>query len=116
MLQSLFGSRSGSRIPEVDANELQGLINNEENLLLVDVRSPHEYEHDGHIVGSRLLPLPALMQRMKELPEDHPIVFICRSGSRSHVACQQMSQLGHTNVKNFRGGMIAWKRAGLPTR
>ena len=115
MLQSLFGSRAGSRVPEVDANELQRLISNENNLLLVDVRSPHEYEYDGHIAGSRLLPLSALTQRMQELPEDQPTVFICRSGARSHVACQQMSSLGRKNVKNFRGGMIAWKRAGLPT-
>lgn len=116
MLQSLFGSHPVSRIPEVDANELQGLINSENNLLLVDVRSPYEYEYDGHIAGSRLLPLPALMQRMQELPEDQPIVFICRSGARSNVACEQMNRLGRKNVKNFRGGMIAWKRAGLPTR
>jgi rhodanese-related sulfurtransferase len=116
MLQSLFGSRPVPRIHELDATELQGLINNENNLLLVDVRSPHEYEFDGHIAGSRLLPLPVLMQRMKELPEDQPIVFICRSGSRSQVACEQMSRLGRKNVKNFRGGMIAWKRAGLPIR
>ncbi|NCF65357.1 MAG: rhodanese-like domain-containing protein [Chloroflexi bacterium] len=116
MLQSFFGSRVASRIPEVDAYELQDLIQHDNNLLLVDVRSPHEYEHDGRIAGSRLLPLPALMQRMKELPEDQPIVFICRSGNRSMVACEQMSRLGYDNVKNFRGGMISWKRSGMPTR
>jgi rhodanese-related sulfurtransferase len=56
------------------------------------------------------------MQRVEELPKDQPIVFVCRSGNRSQVACEQLSRLGYENVTNFEGGMIAWKRAGLPTR
>lgn len=116
MWQSLFGSRTISHIPQVDAVELQELINQENNLLVVDVRSPQEYQYDGHIAGSRLLPLSALMQRVEELPQDQPIVFVCRSGNRSRVACEQLSLQGFINVKNFQGGMIAWKRAGFPIR
>lgn len=116
MLQSLFSSRTMSRIPHVDAFELYELLNEDKDLLVVDVRSPQEYQHDGHIAGSRLLPLTALMQRAGELPKDQPVVFVCRSGSRSLVACEQLNRLGFNNVKNFRGGMIVWKRAGLPTR
>lgn len=114
MLQSLFGTRTMSRIPQVDAFELQDLMEQENDLLVVDVRSPQEYQYDGHIAGSRLLPLSALMQRIEELPLDQEIVFVCRSGNRSQVACEQLHQLGRSNTKNFRGGMIAWKRAGLP--
>jgi rhodanese-related sulfurtransferase len=55
------------------------------------------------------------MQRVGELPKEQPLVFVCRSGSRSLVACEQLNRLGFNNVKNFRGGMIAWKRARLPT-
>ena len=116
MLQSLFDLRTTTHVPQVDVEELHELINNDRNLLIVDVRSPHEYQYDGHIAGSRLLPLPALMQRIEELPQDQPLVFVCRSGNRSQVACEQLNRLGHDKVKNFRGGMIAWKRAGLPTR
>lgn len=116
MLQSLFGVRSASSVPQVDANELSELISKDNDLLLVDVRSPQEYQYDGHIEGARLLPLQVLMQRAEELPRDQPIVFVCRSGSRSMVACEQLNRLGYTNVSNFRGGMIAWKGAGLPTR
>jgi len=115
MFRSLFGSRTSSRVPDVDAYELQEMLNEDKDLLIVDVRSPHEYQYDGHIAGSRLLPLQALTQRAQELPLDQPIVFVCRSGNRSYVACEQLNRLGHNNVKNFRGGMIAWKRAGLPT-
>ena len=115
MLQSIFGTRTMSRIPQVDAFQLQELMENENDLLLIDVRSPHEYQYDGHIAGSRLLPLSVLIQRIEELPLDQEIVFVCRSGNRSQVACEQFRSLGRFNVKNFSGGMIAWKRAGLPT-
>lgn len=116
MFQSLFGARATSKFEQVDAFTLSQLLQEEDRLLLVDVRSPQEYEYDGHIEGARLLPLPVLMQRIDELPKDQPIVFVCRSGNRSSVACEQLSRLGYDNVKNFRGGMITWKRAGLPTR
>ena len=116
MLQSLFGTRTVSRIAQVGPIELEELMKTENNILVVDVRTPYEYQYDGHIAGSRLLPLSVLMQRVDELPIDQPIVFVCRSGSRSHAACEQLNRLGHNNVQNFRGGMIAWKRAGLPTR
>lgn len=114
MFQSLFGFRGGATVPGLNAQELAELLDSDEDVLLVDVRSPYEYEHDGHISGSRLLPLQALMQRVDELPKNQQIVFVCRSGNRSQVACEQLSRLGYGNVKNFNGGMIAWQMAGLP--
>ena len=116
MLLSFFDLRTISLIQQVGTFELKELINKDNNLLIVDVRSPREYQYDGHFAGSRLIPLSALIQRVKELPRDQSIVFVCRLGKRSLVACEQMNRLGHNNVKNFRGGMIAWKKAGLPTR
>lgn len=114
LFQSMFGSRSGPEIPGVNAAELNGLLDSKEEILLVDVRSASEYTHDGHIEGVRLLPLQNLLQQAGELPQDQEIIFVCRSGNRSMVACQQMARLGYSNVKNFDGGMIAWKMAGLP--
>ena len=114
LFQSMFGSRSGPGIPGVNASELNDLLDSKEEILLVDVRSPSEYTHDGHIEGVRLLPLQNLLQQAGELPQDQEIIFVCRSGNRSMVACQQMARLGYSNVKNIEGGMIAWQRAGLP--
>ena len=92
------------------------MLDNGEEVLLVDVRSPYEYEHDGHISGSRLLPLPMLLQRVEELPKNQEIVFVCRSGNRSLVACEQLSRMGFSKVKNFEGGMIAWQMSGFPVQ
>ena len=116
MLQSLFRTRSVSKVEQVNADQLNNLMNGTNHVLVVDVRSPHEYEREGHIPGSRLLPMYALMERASELPKDQDIIFVCRSGSRSNVVCEQLARQGYSNVKNFSGGMIAWKMAGLPTQ
>jgi rhodanese-related sulfurtransferase len=116
LFRGIFGGRPGTAVDGVNAQELYDLLQSDQDVLLVDVRSPFEYEHDGHINGSRLLPLQMLMQRAEELPQEKEIIFVCRSGNRSMVACEQMTQLGFSNVKNFDGGMIAWQRAGLPVK
>lgn len=82
--------------------------------LLIDVRSAADYERE-HIPGSRLLPLEVLAARCHELPRDRLIVLICGGGSRSEVGCEQLARLGFTKVASLRGGLSAWKRAGLPT-
>ncbi|MFN2134891.1 MAG: rhodanese-like domain-containing protein [Candidatus Promineifilaceae bacterium] len=114
LFRSIFGGQAGPPVEGVNAQELNDLLQSDQEFLLVDVRSPMEYEHDGHITGARLMPLQMLLQRAAELPQDKEIVFVCRSGNRSMVACEQMKRLGFSNVKNFDGGMIAWNMAGLP--
>lgn len=115
LFQSFFGPRGGSPIAGVNAVELNDLLQGEDEFLLVDVRSPSEFVHDGHIEGAELIPLQELLHQPDALPKEKEIVFVCRSGNRSMVACQQMAQLGYT-VKNFTGGMIAWQMAGLPVK
>lgn len=117
MLKNLFGFGGGgqsAKIPTITAQELHQRLQNKEALILVDVRSPDEFKHDGHIRGSRLLPLPVLLQRSSELAKDSPIICICRSGSRSHMACKQLTGQGFTNVTNLVGGMVSWQRSRLP--
>lgn len=113
MSKNLF-QRKKSSVEEISPADLQKRIANQEALLL-DVRSPGEYAHDGHIAGSRLLPLDSLSARSSELPRDRTIICVCRSGGRSRVACETLTKQGFAQVINLRGGMIAWKRAGLPT-
>lgn len=100
-------------VKQITPLELQRWITKNERLTLIDVRTSREYEME-HIRGARLLPLSVLRQRSGELPDDRPIVCICRSGARSQSACEQLARLGFTNLFNLSGGMIAWKRDGLP--
>lgn len=123
MLRFLLGDdRRDQRRPDTDRRpavkqikplELQRWLTNNEQLTLIDVRTPREFEAE-HIRGARLLPLSVLRQRSGELPDDRPIVCVCRSGARSQSACEQLARQGFTNLFNLSGGMIAWKRDGLP--
>jgi rhodanese-related sulfurtransferase len=127
MLQSILGHRQRIPIPvarpqlrtniqNITPAELQQRLEANEPLLVLDVRFPQEYAEDGHIAGSRLLPLPLLGQRHNELPKDQSIICVCRSGNRSQAACEQLAGLGFTNLYNLGGGIIGWRQAGLPTR
>jgi len=100
-------------VKQITPLELQRWLTNRERLTLIDVRTPREYETE-HIRGARLLPLSVLQQRSGELPDDRPIVCVCRSGARSQAACEQLARQGRANLFNLSGGMLAWKRDGLP--
>ncbi|MCA9918744.1 MAG: rhodanese-like domain-containing protein [Anaerolineales bacterium] len=104
----------GTAVKNITPNELQEMIKGKKSVLVLDVRQPEEYAHDGHIKGARLMPLGTLRARINELPKDTPIVCVCRSGARSRTACEQLQAQGFEDVTNMVGGMIAWKRAHLP--
>jgi rhodanese-related sulfurtransferase len=114
--QPAFGFRARTQVKTIAPTELAQRLNEENPPLVVDVRMPEEYAQDGYIAGSRLLPLPVLLQRSDELPKDREIVFVCRSGSRSGIACEQLAAAGFENTVNMIGGMIGWKRASLPSQ
>ncbi|MCB8976397.1 MAG: rhodanese-like domain-containing protein [Ardenticatenaceae bacterium] len=104
----------GTAVKNITPNEVQELIKSKKQVLLLDVRQPEEYAHDGHIKGARLMPLGTLRDRASELPRDTPIICVCRSGARSRTACEQLAHQGFEDVSNLSGGMIGWKRARLP--
>lgn len=117
MFRSLFGRQrpqNFSPVNHIDAHQLAEMMQNNNDLILVDVRTPGEYEYDGHITGSQLIPLSLLAARLDELPQEKPIVCICRSGNRSHTACEHLAVNGFNEVYNLSGGMLGWRRAGLP--
>lgn len=107
--------RTRSAVTTIQPAELYERLQNDDSLTVIDVRSANEYA-GGHIAGARLLPLPNIRQRSNELPNDQPIVCVCRSGARSQAACEQLAAMGFENTLNLTGGMIGWQRAGLPTQ
>jgi rhodanese-related sulfurtransferase len=120
MLQRLFGNgqpamATGS-VTQLTVADLQRKLAAHEPIQLIDVRSPQEFQFDGHVAGARLIPLPALSQRLSEIVRDVPVALICRSGNRSQVAAELLARLGYDDVSNVQGGIIAWRRAGLPIR
>jgi len=98
----------------VDPAGATALINHHD-ALVVDVRSMGEYK-GGHIVNARNIPLKELDNSLKQLEKHRqkPILAVCQSGSRSASACRKLRKLGFEQVKNLRGGMMAWESANLP--
>ena len=79
-------------------------------VLLLDVREPAEWEA-GHAADAVHMPLGTL--HVAAIPDDRPIIAICRSGNRSSKAAGALAEAGRA-VSNMTGGMMAWHEAGLP--
>ena len=79
---------------------------------LVDVRKSYEHEA-GRIAGSRHIELERLPAEAATFDRDRPILFYCRSGSRSALAAQAFASSGY-DAHNLGGGLDAWVGAGLP--
>jgi rhodanese-related sulfurtransferase len=79
---------------------------------LVDVREP--YEHDaGRIAGATHIELDRLPAEAESLDRERPLVFYCRSGSRSAMAADAFRAAGY-DAYNLTGGLEAWLESGLP--
>jgi len=85
-------------------------------VILIDVRTPQEYQQDGRIKGAILIPLDKLGEKVEDLKEyknSKTLIVYCRSGNRSVIASRFLSNLGF-KVYNIKGGINAWKSEGLP--
>ena len=78
----------------------------------MDVREPYEHEA-GRIEGDVHIELDRLPAEASSLDRERPIVFYCRSGSRSAMAAQAFGASGYT-AHNLTGGLEAWVKDGLP--
>jgi sulfur dioxygenase len=91
------------------------LADHKVDVTLVDVRDASEWRGVlGHIAGAKLIPLEQLRERAAELPQDKPVVAVCRSGARSTQAVAILEKAGFTRVANLAGGMIDWNNHRLP--
>ncbi|MGB9767202.1 MAG: rhodanese-like domain-containing protein [Sulfurihydrogenibium sp.] len=100
----------------LDSKSFYKMIQQEKNIVILDVRTPEEYDKDGHIPNSILIPVQVLPQHIKDLEKfkDKKILVYCRSGNRSSVASKFLEQNGFKNVYNLKYGIIDWKKEGLP--
>src|SRR5579863_7705874 len=93
-------------IPEMQVEELIRRLDAGDDLFVLDVREPHEYQI-CHING-HLIPLGDLPRRVNELDSSREIVAHCRSGVRSAKAVAFLQQAGFKKVHNLAGGILAW--------
>lgn len=102
-------------VPQVSAVELKGRLDRGEDLLLLDVRNPPEFEI-CRIEGATLIPLGDLLNRVHQLDTSREIVVHCKSGVRSMKAIEQLRQAGFRKLSNLEGGVLSWVRDVDPSQ
>ncbi len=99
----------------VSAEEFSKLMK-EKNILILDVRTPEEYQKDGHIKGANLIPVQLFRYIFLggKGVKDKKVLVYCRSGNRSAVASKMLEQWGVEKVYNLKGGIKEWKSKNFP--
>jgi rhodanese-related sulfurtransferase len=88
---------------------------NNSDFLILDVRTPKEFKGE-HILGAKNLNYYSNTFRddLNKLDKNRRYLVYCRSGRRSGIALSLMKTLDFKEVYNVLGGIIAWKKDGLP--
>ena len=94
-------------LSEVDPVTVKEKFDRGDNFTLIDVREPHEYQI-CRIPGSKLIPLGDLPNQVSTLDPGAEYIMQCKSGVRSGKATDFLRQAGFHNVRNMKGGILAW--------
>ena len=93
---------------EVTASELKTAMDAGEDIQLIDVRQPDEYQF-ARIDGAKLIPLGEIITRMSEIDPNRDTVVHCKMGGRSARAIQALEAAGFKgSLRNLAGGITAW--------
>jgi molybdopterin/thiamine biosynthesis adenylyltransferase/rhodanese-related sulfurtransferase len=93
-------------IPQMSVTELKQKLDAGEDVFILDVREPYEYQIAQ--IGGHLIPLGELPNRLGELDTAKNIVVQCKSGGRSQRAAEFLAQNGFSKLHNLAGGITAW--------
>ena len=102
-----------TNIPEITPKDLKSRLDRGDDLYILDVREPHEYQICN--LHGQLIPLGELPRRVHELDSSKEIVAHCRSGKRSAEAVQFLQKAGFRKIWNLKGGILAWSDEVDPT-
>ena len=93
-------------VPEITPRELKHRLDKGDDLFILDVREPHEYQICN--LNGHLIPLGELPRRAHELDSSREIIAHCRSGKRSAEAVDFLRKAGFRKILNLRGGILSW--------
>ncbi len=93
-------------IPQLSVTELKQRLDAGEDLFILDVREPYEYQIGN--IGGKLMPMNTVPLRLEEINREREVVVHCRSGARSQRVAEYLKQMGYEKVCNVSGGILAW--------
>jgi len=93
----------------ISAKDLAGMLDRDDNIFLVDVREPNEYEIVS-IPGATLIPKGEFLNgsALEQMPQDKQIVLHCKSGARSAEVLAVLKAAGFSDAVHVGGGVLAW--------
>jgi len=123
LLALLLSPLARADVVDIDNAELARLT--AAGVPVIDIRTEGEWKETGIVPGSRLITLfdergradaPAWLEKVKGVARpDQPVIVICRSGNRTRVASQMLTQqAGYAKVYNVREGIRTWAKEGRP--
>jgi rhodanese-related sulfurtransferase len=97
-----------NQMKEISAVELKERLDKGEDIQIIDVREPNEYDV-AKIPDSKLIPLGQVVARMDEIDQSRETVVHCKGGGRSARAIEALQRAGYSgSLSNLRGGITAW--------
>jgi sulfur-carrier protein adenylyltransferase/sulfurtransferase len=93
-------------IPQISVKDLKRRMDAGDDLLLLDVREPFEYQIAN--LGGKLIPQGEVPARLAEIDREREIVVQCKSGGRSQRIAEFLAHQGYPKVANLAGGILAW--------
>lgn len=115
LLGSFYYPAEAESFPSVQATPFLLEKVKADEWLLIDVRTPEEYEQ-GHIPGAINMPHKEIDGFVEQLNDakNKPIIIYCRSGRRATIAMQMLEQKQFLKVTHLEGDIMGWTEAGLP--
>jgi len=101
------GEDETTGVPALTPSDLAARLQRGDDLDLVDVREPHEWDI-CRIEGARLAPLSSFAEALRTLDSARDVVLYCKSGARSAKAARQLQAAGFKRVWNLAGGILRW--------
>ncbi|MCU1267614.1 MAG: Dinucleotide-utilizing enzyme involved in molybdopterin and thiamine biosynthesis family 2 [Acidobacteria bacterium] len=103
------------KLIEITASELKRRLDRGDDIQVIDVREPHEYEI-ARLPGTTLIPLGQVVARMNEIDPARETIMHCKGGVRSAKAIEALQQAGFAgNLVNLKGGITAWSNEVDPS-
>jgi adenylyltransferase/sulfurtransferase len=100
-------------VKEIDADELNTLLEGNERFQLIDVRE--QYEFDLVNIGGELIPLGSIIANFQKIKQDRKVVVHCKMGGRSAKAIRDLEdRFGFENLYNLKGGIIEYLKEYEP--
>ncbi len=100
------GPATVTNVPEITPTELKARLDRGDDIYVLDVREPHEFQICN--INGHLIPLGELSRRVQELDSSREIVAHCKSGKRSAEAVEFLRGAGFRKVSSLKGGILAW--------